>query len=441
MLCALSPALAHGNGRPPATTGVHFRPGDDQSLYVAATFGLLVSHDGCHFYWICENNIGYGGEFDPIYGVSPSGAILATTFHGLRVSRDGGCSFQTATATLPPNDPNNLSMLYLDALAVGPTGDIWVGTAEAGANNHVFRSTDDGVTFAARGALPTTQWIKSIAVAPSDPRRVYVTGFQVSGAAPDGGTLPPSAHLYRSDDAGASWAEQPLVGVALGASPSLLASAVGAGPEVVFVTSQAASPPSGDRLYRTSDGGATLAEVLVTTNPITDVVAIDAQVVLVATQLGGSYRSTDGGKTFAALPHPPQLACLSRRGDGVLFGCGANADPDHAALARSTDPASWQRALQFQYLSGPLGCPAGTVQHDTCDQQLWRGLAQQLGVTAGTCGAGPDGGVDPPAVDAPPSRRAGGCCDAATASPTIALALGVLAVMTRRRRDRRRPST
>jgi hypothetical protein len=62
----LYPAAALANGRPPLTNGVHFRPGDNHSLYVATTFGLLVSHDdGCSFRWICEQNIGYGGTFDP----------------------------------------------------------------------------------------------------------------------------------------------------------------------------------------------------------------------------------------------------------------------------------------------------------------------------------------------------------------------------------------
>jgi hypothetical protein len=80
--CALAPALASANGRPPMTNGIHFRPGDAESLYVATTFGLLVSPDGCQFHWLCEDNIG---------------------FDGLRVSRDGGCSFETASSMVLPS--------------------------------------------------------------------------------------------------------------------------------------------------------------------------------------------------------------------------------------------------------------------------------------------------------------------------------------------------
>ena len=61
----LAASAAHANGRPPLTNGIHFKPNDPHSLYVATTFGLLISHDdGCTMNWICEGNIGYGGD-DP----------------------------------------------------------------------------------------------------------------------------------------------------------------------------------------------------------------------------------------------------------------------------------------------------------------------------------------------------------------------------------------
>src|SRR4051812_5177786 len=138
----LCPAVALANGRPPLTNGVHFRPGDNQSLYVATTFGLLVSHDdGCSFRWICEQNIGYGGTFDPKYRIATDGTIFATTYSGLRVSRDGGCSFTTATSDKPANDPGRTADSWIDAIDIGPTGDVWIATANSGKPNNIFRST------------------------------------------------------------------------------------------------------------------------------------------------------------------------------------------------------------------------------------------------------------------------------------------------------------
>jgi hypothetical protein len=149
--CALIPAIAYANGRPPGTNGVHFRPGDAAALYAATTFGFLVSPDGCRFFWLCEDNLGFGGEFDPAYAVTRSGVILAATFHGLRVSRDGGCSFSTVA-----------SNVYYDAIDVSATGEICAGSSDTAPDNGVLCSTDDAVTFAARGALPPAMWYRSV---------------------------------------------------------------------------------------------------------------------------------------------------------------------------------------------------------------------------------------------------------------------------------------
>src|SRR5205823_1278249 len=119
--------------------------------------------------------------------------------------------------------------------------------------NDIFMSADHGVTFASRGMLSPTIWWKSVKVAPSRPQRVYVTGYQVAPA--------PAAHLFTSDDGGGHWTESALAGVQLGSTPIVLAAAVDpANPDLVYVISLGANGPGGDRLYRSTDGGATLTE-------------------------------------------------------------------------------------------------------------------------------------------------------------------------------------
>jgi uncharacterized protein (TIGR03382 family) len=430
---ALTTGVAHGNGRPPLTDGIHLRPGDPHSFYVSTTFGLLISHDdGCTFRWICEANIGYGGQFDPKYAIATDGTIFATTFTGLRVSRDGGCSFTTATSQLPSGDPNRIADLWIDALDIGPTGEVWVGTAESGQPNDVFRSTDNGVTFASRGMLSPTIWWKSVKVAPSNPQRVYIAGYQVAGTLPDGGQMAPTAHLLRSDDDGANWTPSPMAGVVFGATPIVYVDVVDPqNPDVIYVTSLGANPPSGDRLYRSTDGGMTLTEVLSTTDPIRDVVVRDAQTVLVATRMGGSFQSTNAGVAFTSMATPPQLGCLGQLPDGTLIGCGANWMPDYMALARSTDGgATWTKVWRFVELAGAMACPEGTAEHDTCEQALWPNIQQQFGATGPTCGAFQvDGAHDGPV--APPKK---GCCETGEGAPvSVAWTLAVAAWLTRRR--------
>jgi hypothetical protein len=442
--CALGLGLgpggvAHGNGRPPATSGIYFRPGDPHALYVASTFGLLVSHDGgCTVRWICEADLGYGGRWDPAYAIARDGTIYATTYTGLRVSRDDGCSFATATAELPAGAPERIANRWIDALALGPDGAVWVGTSDTGAANDVFASTDGGVTFASRGLASPTMFWKSLQVAPSDAGRVYVTGYEAAGTSPGGEALPP--HLLRTDDAGARWTEASLAGVTFGLTPVVLALAVDprdAG--VVYLVSRGANPPTGDRLYRSEDGAATFAEVLATTDPVHDVVVRDAQTVLVATQreagLGGAaYVSTDAGRRFARLTNAPRLACLGQAGDGALYGCAANWEPDYMAIGQSTDGgATFHKVWRFAELAGPLACPDGTAERDVCDRTQWQTVQAQLAATGPTCGAA-DADAGPTGA-APPSPR--GCCDAGDPRGALSGASAVALWLGRRRRAAR----
>jgi hypothetical protein len=406
-------AAAAANGRPPVTNGIFFRPGDARSIFVRSTFGLLVSRDGgCSFRWVCEQAIGYGGEFDPKYAAAADGTLFATTFTGLRVSRDGGCTWRTATEDRPAGDRGRIAGIWVDAIDLGPDGHVWVATAESGRPNNVFRSTDGGRTFEPRNLRSPTIWWKSVQVAPSNARRVYVTGYQVAGPAlPGGGAQGPRAHLVRSDDAGGRWTPSELAGVAVGATPIVYAAAVDpANADRVLLTSAGASPPAGDRLYRSTDGGATFREVLATSAAINDVV-FHGGAVLVSTQ-GGAFRSTDGGATFERVAGAPQLGCLGSHGDR-LVGCGANWQPDAKAVARAAgDGATWDKLLRFAELAGPLACRPGTAVHAQC-APLWPGLQRQFGAVAPTACPAPV--LEPTVPEPPPPKQpaGGGCCEAA----------------------------
>ena len=433
LVLALMAGIAQANGRPPLTNGVFFKPGDPHSLYVRTTFGLLISHDdGCTFNWFCEQNVGYGGPFDPKYAIATDGSIFATTFTGLRVSRDNGCSF----TNVGPG-------VWIDAIDIGPTGEVWIGTAESGGTNDVFSSTDNGATFTSRGMQSPSIWWKAVKVAPSNAQRVYIAGYQVAGTLPDGGQMPPTAHILRSDDDGAHWTPSPLAGVMYGSTPIVIINAVDpANPDIVYMTSLLANPPNGDRVYRSSDAGMTWTEVVATTDPVRDVVVRDAQTVLVATQMGGSFKSTNAGVSFSPMTTPPQLECLGQSPDGTLIGCGANWQPDYMAVAKSTDGGqTWQKVWRFVELYGPLACPDGTPEHDTCDLGQWPNIEAQFGATGPTCGSNAGqvvGGGDPSGGDpAPVKKKTGGCCDAGDGAPISALwAFGVLLILRRSKRAR-----
>lgn len=430
-LAAAAAAPAHANGRFPASTSVTVRPGAPDELFLAWTRGMLISRDdGSRWYWLCEESIGYGGDFDPKYAVDAAGTLYATTYEGLRVSRDGGCTFETAGAD-QPDGPDRLGTIWVDAIDVASDGTVWVGTAESGLENAVFASTDQGRTFVRKGLVSATAWWKSVVVAPSNPSVVYVSGYQIAPKA--------AVFLHRSTDGGQSWSELPVTELAVGSQPLLLVAGVDPqDPDVVYVRSVRATAPSGDRLYRSADGGQAWTPVLDTAAPLRAVVVRASGEVLAGTAVsddpiaGCTYRSSDRGQTFGACDYGPQMACATERSDGQLLACGANWEPDYFTLGRSTDGERWSKVLRFHELAGPLDCPAGTIQHDTCAEQLWPTLAEQFGVT------GPvDAGDTPPPVDAPgPAASPEGCCGAGAggAGPAALAALATLGLAGRRRR-------
>jgi hypothetical protein len=440
LACVLAAAAAHANGRAPETNGIYFKPGDPHSLYVRSTFGLLVSHDdGCTFGWVCEDNVGYKGNFDPKYSIASDGTIFATTFAGLRISHDNACSFTTA-ATLP-------SMAWIDALDIGPTGEVWVGTATTGAPNDVFVSTDNGANFVSRGMQSPSIWWKSVRVAKSNAQRVYIAGYQVAGTLPDGGQMPPTAHLFRTDNGGTSWTESPLTGVAVGSTPVLLVAAVDPNnPDIAFVISQGANQPTGDILYRTTDGGQTLTQVMTVAGAFGDIVMTDSNTVYITTLVQSgmalvgdvAYKSTNGGVTFTPIAGAPLLACLGQRSDGTLVGCGANWEPDFMAVASSADGgATWSKVWRFVNLYGPAICTPGTAEEDICAEQQWPTLASQFGVSGPACGALAgqvygSAGADPP----PPPKKKTGCCDAGAGVGPSGLWVAFVAIWLRRKRAR-----
>jgi photosystem II stability/assembly factor-like uncharacterized protein len=407
---------ARANGRFPATVSVTFQPGNDQAIWLGATFGLLHSgDDGATWTWICEQNIGYTGVYDPTYAVSPAGTLFATTPEGLRISRDEGCSFTTFGAPLVDH--------WIADVQVGPDGAIWVATSTTGMVNDVFVSRDDGKTFVSANLMAPRAWWKSIRIAPGDPDRVYVAGYQIEDGAIDGGNGEPDPLLWRTTDGGMSWTQAPFPTESQ--SQLRLLAVSPENPDVLFARFDVPPP---ELLYRSDDAGDNFVPVAELHDDILGTVIRPDGTVLAGSQtgaepkLGELFISTDGGTVFTPSANPLRVACLGERVDGDLFACGANWTPDQMALGRSTDGQTWEKVVRFSELDGPKECPAGSPQQTICTP-LWPGLACQLGLCPD---AGPriDASTPPP----PPNGKGCGC------GVSLALAFVVLPGRALRRR-------
>lgn len=432
VLLALAPGVARANGRFPRAVKLLVRPGHPEEMALAVTFGLLVTRDdGAHWHWTCESAVGFMGTFDPDYAITASGTIYATTFGGVTMTRDG-CHWSHL--------PRPLDEAYVPVITVGPD-DIVYAAASAPDDNRVYRSTDDGVSFVPLGAVgqPADFWT-SIEVAPSDPRRIYLTGFRSMGAATR------QRVMFRSQDGGQTWAELPttaLIGTDI--SDLQIAAISPTDPERVLVRVTLTGPGLQETIYLTENAGTTAAagptwaKVYEVTDNIPGVVIRADGTALLATPFHGLQRSSDGGRTFAAVPDVMfEGRCLVERSDRVLFLCANDLPPDSRALTSSTTAAagSWTPRLRFADLTAPIDCPVGTVQKDDCEAVVWCGLVPQLGVTSQAidCPADIDAGIDAAGALAPKET----CCDAGGGPPAAAASLALLGLMVPAWRRRRR---
>jgi len=426
----IAPSLADANGRLPDGTSVRV---DGDKILFPSTFGLLTSDDdGASFQWVCEVNIGYGGTYDPDYAVSANGDIWATTFEGLRVSRDDGCTWETVNGSEP---------FYSD-VEIGPDGRIWAATASGGAPNDVYVSSD-GVNFVGSNLLDPIIWWRSVRVAPSDADTLYVTGFKLAQADGNGGMLPPEAHLRKSIDGGATWAELPVTDFTFGSSPNLFVVAVApADPNIVFARVLGARDPTGDDIYRSIDGGATWTLALSFQDFVNAFTILSDGLTVIAGTRGNCIgdepdnmkgcvqRSEDLGATWALATQQPKMGCIHEGQNGEVLACGANWEPDNFALGRSTDKGqTWSKIVRFSELAGPLSCPVESPQFE-CSALDWPSLCVQLGIcdtvdaggSANDAGEGEDDG-----------GKGGGCFGCSSGTSGLALIV-VLPILWRRRK-------
>jgi photosystem II stability/assembly factor-like uncharacterized protein len=164
---------------------------------------------------------------DPVDGRN---VWMAIEVDGIRYSGDGGESWRALDHVSPNPDGHCV------VVTPGPPK-----TVVYAVNNEIYRSTDDGATWAAVGVRETFPWghVRNVAVHPTDPR----TLFAAIGDATPGET----GAVMRSRDVGETWETLPL-----DAEPNSTMWRVtiqADDPEVVYAASRFGY------LYRSDDGG------------------------------------------------------------------------------------------------------------------------------------------------------------------------------------------
>ncbi|HEX3644116.1 MAG TPA: hypothetical protein VHT95_00840, partial [Vicinamibacterales bacterium] len=195
-------------------------------------------------------------------------------------------------------DPNNPNRLFVAAL-----GHPYGPNQERG----VFRSTDGGKTFDRVLFKDENTGAKDVDIDPSNPDIVYATLWeQRQGPWENGAWSGTSGGIFKSVDGGTTW--KPLkqglpdgiIDAELEVAPS--------NPKRVYVTLEATG--SGTGIYRSDDAGETWVRSTTDARPVSRINEVvphvhpkDADTLIVTDVV--SYKSTDGGRTFVPFKGAP----------------------------------------------------------------------------------------------------------------------------------------
>jgi hypothetical protein len=339
-----TPATARANGRFPKAQMIATVPGGDGStLFLRATFGVIVSRDaGKTWSWLCEQALGFSSTWDPPIAVTRDGRLWVALADGARVTRDG------CTVDRVPELEGEL----VGDLAVDGSGDrVLAVTSPPGTPAFVWRGETTGgkASFTKLGKGVEGFRFDTIEVAPSNPKRLYLT------ATPQGEGR--WAHVFRSDDGGATIME---LHPTLPNDGRLYVSAVDPrDPDRVYMRQLA---ETGSDVLLTTDGGKTWKSVLHMAGAMFGFARTHDGAALYAgggDPKEGVWRSMDRGATWEPAAKT-SVFCLNAEGPELLVGSNPFV-PGGYAIARSTDRgATIAPMATFADVKGPVACDAAS---------------------------------------------------------------------------------
>ncbi len=383
---ALVTGSARANGRFPAAAQLVVDPTDGARIVVRTTFGLLQSTDsGKTWRWICEQQVGFAGTFDPAI-VLHGGVLLAGLPDSISRTVDRGCTWSRAGA--PVRNEYWIDLAATDRLiAVSSPIDPALGFRAL-----VVESRDLGATWTLTASpLPEDLAPATIDVAPSRPSRIYVSGV---------GPFKRFATVARSDDFGATFTESTFD---MGAARAPYIAAVDpANADRVWLRLDG---EEGDRLLLSTDGGVRFEEVHAGTELLGFALSPDGSRVAVGGPTDGLWIARTSDLAFARVS-ATRVKCLTWTAAG-LWACGdESADGFSVGLSRD-DGKTFEPRLRFVDLE-PLACVK-----TACDS-AWREVSNLIG--AGRTDAGVDAPVVVPdsSTDLPAIEPGGGGCSCTT---------------------------
>jgi hypothetical protein len=429
--------LAHANGRFPAANQLVIAPDDPSTIFVRATFGVLVTTDaGKDWDWICEQAIGLGPTttVDPSIGITATTNVIASTFTSLFMSPDRGCTWNPATAfahtltqdvAVRADDPH---------IALALTNG-YVSQSDAGVplySSQIFTTTDDGVTWAsAVPPIDPTLVLETLDVAASDPMRIYVSGIRGVGASTVG-------VLLESRDQGMTFTEHDIPLDLTNEIAPYIAAIDPTNADHVYVRTSPTQTMNPTRVIlfdasQASDASTGLTTLLTMGDPTLGfAITPDGSKIYAGSLAGGLLVASTSDNMFHQTS-TIRVRCLRSTG-ATLYACSD--EVSGFIVGSSTDDgASFTPLLHLSTIRGALDCPASSTVSTSMCSDMWPAQQEQLGVTpdSGTMtDDGGDGGSTAPSS----SSKSCGCravSDVGASAGLGAALVGALGLALRRR--------
>ncbi|CAN5833185.1 hypothetical protein BH11MYX4_BH11MYX4_43940 [soil metagenome] len=340
-----STGLARANGRFPAAQAIVTVPrSDGATLFLRATFGILVSRDGCKSWrWMCERALGYEGTWDPPIAATRDGRLWIGLERGLSSTLDG-CLVEPAT---------ELTGETIKDLTTDPSGDtIWALTGAPDRRGAIWRKTG-AAKFERLGPTPEGFNPMTLEIAPSKPSRVYVSGQTT-------GTI--RGQLLYTDDGGKTYVGGKNDLVAEG--PFFIADVDPKNADRVLVRQL---HTTGSDILLSTDAGKTLSIVLTMKSGMYGFAkSADGSTYWAGSGLPehGIFQSKDRGAHFEHVSGKGVL-CLAAAPDGRLLVCENPLTKGAPAVSVSTDEGKTVTPLaMFADVQGPVSCAGPNVCTD-----------------------------------------------------------------------------
>lgn len=373
-LATLGASSAHANGRFPDALQLVVAPNDESHIAVQTTYGFIHTRDhGARWTWTCEDAAFYSGVLDPPIALMESGALIAGVFDGLVQSSPDACDW-----SLLGGDLATRFFVDVSTIKQAPSHAIALASNGKGMNTfdtQVFATTDNGATWAKRGAaLPTNFLGLTLDAASDDEDLLYLSGFEVLSSSNYVGTLAVSS------DGGATWELRPIDGSANEAGP-YIAAIDPVDHDTLYVRLASLE----GRLLVTHDAGASWTQIYQAPDKLLGfALSPDGSEVRVGGPDSGLFGSKTDAFDFQKV-NEVGVRCLTWT-TGGLYVCAREAFAEYT-VGESQDKGTTFTPLHHLYcLDGPdASCAADSNVQSICAGP-WAAQKQLLGTDQ--CGAG-----------------------------------------------------